>query len=153
MEANLRPFFKRRRLQSSQDQSKSGSTEDAKFEHKRQERRDADIIRRMWILIAFGLSIFLGGFGIWTLDNVYCSTLRGWRQEIGLPWGFVLEGHGWWHLMTGIGADCYIVWGIWLRHCINGRQDEFDMIWPSWFPLPRIERVAPAPNGSLKKRA
>jgi dihydroceramidase len=150
MEVNLRPYFKRRQRESIQNQATSRSTEAAKSELTRQERRDAEIVRRMWVLIAFGLSIFLGGFGIWTLDNIYCSKLRRWRHEIGMPWAFVLEGHGWWHLMTGIGADCYIVWGIWLRHCINGRQDEFDMMWPSWFSLPWVERVASS-NGSLKK--
>jgi dihydroceramidase len=57
---------------------------------------------------------------------------------------------GWWHLMTGIGAYCYIVWGIWLRHCLNGRQDEFELIWPTWWTLPRVEKVE-ALNGSAIK--
>lgn len=35
------------------------------------------------------------------------------------------------HLMTGTGAYFYITWGIWLRHCLNGKQDEFDLYWPS----------------------
>ena len=59
-------------------------------------RRDARILRTMWTMIATGLSIFLGGFFIWNLDNEFCSTLRTWRRQVGLPWGVVLEGHGWW---------------------------------------------------------
>jgi dihydroceramidase len=59
-------------------------------------KRDEQILRDMWWMIAVGLSVFLGGFGIWSLDNTYCSTLRRWRHEIGLPWGILLEGHGWW---------------------------------------------------------
>ena len=62
----------------------------------RQEKRDKQILKMMWVMIAFGLSIFLGGFGIWNLDNIYCSNLRRWRRQIGLPWGILLEGHGWW---------------------------------------------------------
>ncbi len=62
----------------------------------REDKRDEEILRSMWTLIGIGLSTFLTGFGIWHLDNVYCSTLRGWRREVGLPWGIVLEGHGWW---------------------------------------------------------
>lgn len=50
-----------------------------------------------------GLSVFLGGFFIWNLDNVFCSTIRQWRRSLGLPVAFLLEGHGWWHLMTGLG--------------------------------------------------
>lgn len=58
--------------------------------------RDVAILRDMWILVAFGLTMFLGGFGIWLVDNAYCSSLRSWRRDIGLPWGVLLEGHGWW---------------------------------------------------------
>ncbi len=61
-----------------------------------EDRRDAKILTTMWIMIACGLGTFLAGFGIWHLDNAYCSKIRSWRREIGLPWGMVLEGHGWW---------------------------------------------------------
>lgn len=67
-------------------------------------KRDKQILFDMWAMVILGLAVFLGGFGIWSLDNHYCSKLRRWRQEIGLPWGILLEGHGWWHLMTGAGA-------------------------------------------------
>jgi dihydroceramidase len=59
---------------------------------------------------------------------------------------------GWWHLMTGIGAYCYIVWGIWLRHCLNGRQDEFELIWPNFWTLPHVDRVPIVSNGSAAKK-
>jgi dihydroceramidase len=65
-------------------------------EVRRREARDEDILRTMWMMISYGLSVFLGGFAVWGLDRVYCSQLRRWRQEVGLPWGIVLEGHGWW---------------------------------------------------------
>ena len=62
--------------------------------------RDQRILRDMWVLIVVGISTFLGGFAIWGLDIKYCSTLRIWRREVGLPWGVVLEGHGWWWVPT-----------------------------------------------------
>lgn len=65
-------------------------------EKERVDRRDLAILHTMWKMVAAGLSIFLGGFLIWNLDNWYCSSLRSWRREIGLPWGILLEGHGWW---------------------------------------------------------
>lgn len=51
---------------------------------------------------------------------------------------------------------CYIVWGIWLRHCLNGRQDEFELIWPHIFSVPVVVRTdslssANQPNGHVKK--
>ena len=42
------------------------------------------------------------------------------------------------HLMTGTGAYFYLVWGIWLRHCLNGRQDEYTMVWEGWTSLPVV---------------
>ena len=44
------------------------------------------------------------------------------------------------HLMTGAGAYFYITWGIWLRHCLNGRQAEYDLNWPRLFSLPEVAR-------------
>ena len=73
------------------------------------DRRDTKILTTMWTMIITGLSIFLGGFLIWHLDNQYCPTIRRWRRQVGLPWGILLEGHGWWHvtatLCSGIDAD------------------------------------------------
>lgn len=43
--------------------------------------------------------------------------------------------------MTGIGAYMYIVWGIWLRHCLNGRQDDVAFIWPRFWAIPDVVRV------------
>lgn len=93
MEINIRPSLRNKygRASSNADNRRTDdakSAEDAK--------RDEQILRDMWLMIALGLTIFLGGFIIWTLDNEYCSTIRRWRRDIGLPWGILLEGHGWW---------------------------------------------------------
>lgn len=61
------------------------------------------ILKTMWIMVGTGLGVFLLGFFIWNLDNAFCSRIRHWRRQLGLPWGALLEGHAWWHLMTGIG--------------------------------------------------
>jgi dihydroceramidase len=103
MEVNIRPYYRKRREEREQSQGTTTNESD-RAEERRQDERDLTILRTMWKMIAVGLSIFLGGFGLWLIDNLYCSKLRRWRHEIGLPWGILLEGHGWWHLMTGIGA-------------------------------------------------
>lgn len=54
--------------------------------------------------------------------------------------------------MTGTGAYFYITWGIWLRHCLNGRQDEYTLVWPRLLSMPEIARVGTA-NGSRKQGA
>ncbi|KAK1975507.1 alkaline phytoceramidase [Colletotrichum cereale] len=97
---------------------------------KRNQDKAHGILETMWIMVGTGLGVFLMGFLIWNLDNAFCSQIRGWRRQLGLPWGAVLEGHAWWHLMTGIGAYYYITWGIWLRRCLEGREEEYKLVWP-----------------------
>lgn len=137
----------------------------------------------MWWMVGWGLFVFLCGFALWNVDNAWCGVLRGWRRRVGLPWGVLAEGHGWWHLLTGVGAYYYIVYGefsafrvlggvgswwggvlivvvvvvvigIWLRHCLNGDQDQFDLDWPRLWNLPVIRRKRGA-NGAavVKKKA
>jgi dihydroceramidase len=110
MELNIRPYFRKRHETYAKAQQSVALSKRQKQEEFRKDQRDQEIIKQMWIMVGVGLSIFLGGFGIWNLDNIYCSKIRRWRHEIGLPWGILLEGHGWWHLMTGLGAYMYIVW-------------------------------------------
>jgi dihydroceramidase len=92
MEVNIRPKFRSKGREDANPRPHGGVA----AVKAREDERDLATLRTMWKMIAFGLSIFLGGFGIWHLDNEYCSKLIKWRREIGMPWGFVLEGHGWW---------------------------------------------------------
>lgn len=75
----------------------AGTSVDQK-EQARRDRRDHHILKTMWQLIACGLGSVAVGFLIWNMDNEFCSSLRRWRREIGLPWGLFLEGHGWWYV-------------------------------------------------------
>ncbi|KAF9074876.1 ceramidase [Rhodocollybia butyracea] len=51
-----------------------------------------------------GALTFLAGFFIWNLDNMFCDILTGWKRAVGWPAAFLLEGHAWWHLLTGLGS-------------------------------------------------
>ncbi|GKT63710.1 alkaline phytoceramidase [Colletotrichum tofieldiae] len=107
---------------------------------KRNSAKAHGILKTMWIMVGTGLGVFLMGFLIWNLDNAFCSQIRRWRRQLGLPWGAVLEGHAWWHLLTGI-AYYYITWGIWLRRCLEGREDEYRLVWPrSLSSIPLVVR-------------
>lgn len=48
--------------------------------------------------------MFLTGFFLWSMDNVYCHELLKARNHVLLPWAVILEGHGWWHILTGLGG-------------------------------------------------
>ena len=96
MERTLRPSLRPSVKKLSQERRSEASDLPGKEVQARFDIRDKAILMKMWSLVAFGVSMFLGGLGIWSLDQVYCSSLRDWRRQIGLPWGVLLEGHGWW---------------------------------------------------------
>jgi dihydroceramidase len=48
--------------------------------------------------------MFLAGFGLWLMDNTFCRHLTTTKNTILLPWSILLEGHGWWHILTGLGT-------------------------------------------------
>ncbi len=98
MERTLRPSLRRSEERHRQERKQESRDLYSKEAQARLNVRDKAILKDMWILVAFGLTMFLGGFGIWSLDNVYCSRLRRIRRQVGLPWGVLLEGHGWWYV-------------------------------------------------------
>ncbi|KAJ5883004.1 alkaline ceramidase family protein [Penicillium subrubescens] len=63
---------------------------------------------QIWGMVRFGAVIFHLGYAVWILDGWVCGFLRSSRRAIGLPWAFLLELHGWWHIFTGIGAYIFI---------------------------------------------
>ena len=39
------------------------------------------------------------------MDNIFCNSLIAARSYMQLPWAILLEGHAWWHILTGIGES------------------------------------------------
>ena len=119
MEITLRPSFKPRRS----IDSSPALAGDLK-ENSRIDARDMAILRMMWKMIACGVGAVAAGFLIWNLDNEFCPTIRGWRREIGLPWGILLEGHGWWWVTF------IVVWFLnWSLAGISWRESRRILIW------------------------
>ena len=71
-------------------------------------------------IVAAGILAFLTGYTLWKLDFEACSILRNMRHKMGIPFGFLLEFHGWWHFLTGLSGAAYI-------ECIHllGSRDTF----------------------------
>ncbi|GAO46657.1 putative alkaline dihydroceramidase Ydc1 [Saitoella complicata NRRL Y-17804] len=99
-------------------------------------------------MVVTGISSFLFGFLLWNIDNEACSTLRSWRHVVGIPWGFLLELHGWWHIFTGLGVYYYIVFLEYLRIHLLGTQDQFACIWSIGGIIPHVDRIKPKPTKS-----
>lgn len=102
MEVTLRPRWRHSREEDRQAAQKQGLSVPSAERQQYENERDLKILKTMWFMVGYGLFMFLGGFLIWNLDNNFCSTLRGWRRSIGLPWGILLEGHGWWYVLLAL---------------------------------------------------
>ncbi|KAI9179426.1 alkaline ceramidase ydc1 [Blastocladiella emersonii ATCC 22665] len=56
-------------------------------------------------LVTRGIASYLTGFAFWIADNLLCySHLIPLKTALGYPLRFVLEGHGYWHLLSGYGT-------------------------------------------------
>ncbi|KAF1915028.1 ceramidase [Ampelomyces quisqualis] len=60
--------------------------------------------KRLGNMTTFGISSGLFGYFLWSIDFHLCSYVTAFKRTVGLPWGFIFELHGWWHIFTGIGA-------------------------------------------------
>jgi hypothetical protein len=49
------------------------------------------------------------GYFLWQIDGIYCEELTASKRAIGMPWSFLLEMHGWWHVFTAIGAYVFMI--------------------------------------------
>lgn len=98
MEVTLRPRWRRSTEPERRAREKKGLPVLTKERQRQENDRDLDTLNTMWLMVFYGLTMFLGGFLFWNLDNGLCGTLRRWRRAVGLPWGIILEGHGWWYV-------------------------------------------------------
>ncbi|MBN3324943.1 ACER3 ceramidase, partial [Atractosteus spatula] len=55
------------------------------------------------------LSVFMMGFVLWNIDNIFCDTLREARQRLPAVVGAVTQFHAWWHILTGLGSYLHIL--------------------------------------------
>ncbi|KAK3311191.1 ceramidase [Chaetomium strumarium] len=103
-------------------------------------------MREMYKLALTGILMFLAGFFIWNVDNIFCHHLTATKNAILLPWSVLLEGHGWWHILTGLGAYHMILWRVWLERCLDGSEGEFML---DWVPLRSVPQVVPRRGASV----
>ncbi len=97
--------------------------------------------------ISFGL-----GFLLWVIDGFACSYLTQMKRAIGMPWAFVLELHGWWHILTAIGAYVFIVLTDHLTSEEIGGDLEDAFGWPAKQILRRYAgKGQPFTNGDASK--
>ncbi|KAJ3402433.1 hypothetical protein HDU80_005076 [Chytriomyces hyalinus] len=84
---------------------------------------DAKRIRGLWHLYWYSLACYLGGFSIWSYENVYCEHVRSVREVVGTPWSVLLELHMWWHLLSALGSYGVIILLAYMRLLAIKRTD------------------------------
>jgi len=75
---------------------------------RRRQPRSSSEKRRLMGRFWRASGLLVGAFVIWNIDLEKCLELRALRGRIGLPWAWMLELHGWWHVLTAMGADQYV---------------------------------------------
>ncbi|THH27670.1 hypothetical protein EUX98_g6519 [Antrodiella citrinella] len=89
-------------------------------------------------IFSSGVGIFVFGFFVWNLDNIFCGALTGWKRSLGWPAAFLLEGHSWWHIFTALGTYLMIVGNTYFTLCMKGNYKDYTLV--SKYGLPQIAR-------------
>lgn len=101
--------------------------------------------RKLYRTLGFGMGVFALGFAIWNADNYFCEQLRRTRaylQERGLGGlGHFTEGHGWWHLLTGYGAQQ--IFTACIELCLCHKTGPEDWSYDETAAVPIVRRVKP----------
>ncbi|KAF8899059.1 ceramidase [Infundibulicybe gibba] len=90
-------------------------------------------------LFGTGAVLFASGFLIWNLDNIFCDTLTQWKVSIGWPAAFLLEGHSWWHVLTGAGAYFKFIGIQCTMLCVKDDHRKYTVGYE--FGLPHVQHV------------
>jgi dihydroceramidase len=91
------------------------------------------------------------GYFLWSIDFHLCNYVTAFKHAIGLPWGFIFELHGWWHIFTGIGAYTGMALVEYLVTIEDGKTGRIEegYVWP----VKAVLRDLDAVEGSSTKKA
>mmetsp|Transcript_8204 Transcript_8204/g.15223 ORF Transcript_8204/g.15223 Transcript_8204/m.15223 type:complete len:286 (-) Transcript_8204:248-1105(-) len=73
-------------------------------------------------VLKLGSMAFGGAYVLWNIDNVFCSYIRRARKTAGWPVEHLSQLHAWWHVGTGIGTYCFVVFCSMLRQLECGES-------------------------------
>lgn len=92
--------------------------------------RDPVQKKNLYHSMTMGATFFMSGYAFWLMDIHMCALWRYIRRQyLLLPLGLLLELHGWWHVLTGLGIYYYIVYLEYLRLITTGNLDQYTFIW------------------------
>ncbi|XP_022103279.1 alkaline ceramidase 3-like [Acanthaster planci] len=73
-------------------------------------------------LFVYSIGLYATGFFLWLVDNGFCTQIRQSRELIPAPASAVLQLHGWWHVLAGLGTHGHIMFSCYLRNRFLKRE-------------------------------
>ncbi|KAM0756388.1 alkaline phytoceramidase [Meredithblackwellia eburnea MCA 4105] len=110
----------------------SQSPTTAEGKHRRDQTRN---------LLLQGVTSFLLGFLIWNLDNLLCVTTTRLKEKIGVPFAWLLEGHAYWHILTGIGGYDIMAAMCYLTLCLRDKPEHYELNFSLFGLVPWVGRT------------
>lgn len=71
--------------------------------------KGCQICKKLFIL---STTIYLFGFLLWNIDNLFCNNLRSMRMKIPSAFDPLTQLHGWWHCLAGYGTYLQVLFTI-----------------------------------------
>ncbi|PVI07104.1 alkaline ceramidase-like protein [Periconia macrospinosa] len=111
----------------------------------RERVKNAEAKAKLVSIANWGLGSGLFGYFLWNIDYHLCKHVSSFRHALGLPWAFLFELHGWWHILTGIGA--YMGMAL-VEYLVTLDRDKTDgieegFVWPIRSMLKNVGSVGP----------
>ncbi|XP_072466882.1 alkaline ceramidase 3 isoform X3 [Notamacropus eugenii] len=84
------------------------------------------------------LGIFLMGFFLWNVDNIFCESLRNFRTKVPPFVGVFTQLHAWWHILTGLGSYLHILFSLYTRTLYLRYRPKVKFVFGIW-PIILVE--------------
>ncbi|KAM5185674.1 alkaline ceramidase 3 isoform X5 [Ictidomys tridecemlineatus] len=78
------------------------------------------------------LGLFLLGFLLWNIDNIFCDSLRDFRREAPPILGVTTQFHAWWHILTGLGSYLHILFSLYTRTLYLRHRPKVKFLFGIW---------------------
>nr|XP_009505996.1 PREDICTED: alkaline ceramidase 3-like [Phalacrocorax carbo] len=78
------------------------------------------------------LTVFLMGFFLWNVDNIFCDKLRALRERMPPVVGAVTQFHAWWHILTGLGSYLHILLSLYTRTLFLKHRPKVKFVFGIW---------------------
>ncbi|XP_050532771.1 alkaline ceramidase 3 isoform X2 [Daktulosphaira vitifoliae] len=81
-------------------------------------------------LFAVALALYLFGFFLWNIDNIFCKDLTYLREKIPILLRPISQMHGWWHIFAGYGVYVQVLFCIHSTYDYHKKLRQTDILLP-----------------------